>query len=134
MKKKFTNKELVERLNAIGIHNLHNLCARFGKRGKDDVFVVYKKRNERACSPNKAHVASPHRNTDLKAHWADNGCKTFLGKSSESVPVAVAWATEKYDIAEWVTSPFDRSDRVPKTVLDRAIAYLTVPPEPKEAP
>jgi len=57
----------------------------------------------RGGSSARMQVASPFFKTDPRpeAPWYNYNTKTFLGKRSESQPLAIEWATKEYGITEW---------------------------------
>lgn len=117
--------KLAEQLMAHRIHNDHNLLRQFGDIGKN-IAVSYRPGQEGRMGVahcNKTVVHSPSFKTDPKSHWSDYGCMSFTGNRSESMPKALAWATETYGITEWVPSPFGGS-KLPKSVLDKAKEFL----------
>jgi hypothetical protein len=115
--------KLAEQLRAIKIVNLWDLVSRFGKKGADDVFIVFH-RGGRAMA-DRSNVVSPSHKTDLKAHWSDNGSMSFTGPVKLSQTQAIEWASKHYGIEKWVSCPFSpRTDKIPKTVMDRALKFL----------
>jgi len=112
--------KLARQLQELKICNNYGLLTRFGK--KQDVVCEYVLRVPHACTCNRTQVWSPRFKTDTKAPWYDYGMKTFLGNRAESMPEALAWASQEYSITEWAPSPF--GGKIPKTVLDRAKAAV----------
>ena len=49
----------------------------------------------------------------------DQGSKAFVGYRAESMPLALAWASERYGVTEWAPSPFGGA-QVPKEIRDAA--------------
>lgn len=111
--------KLQDQLREMRVFNTHGLLKHFALKGRD-VAVVYHTAVPRQCSCNHSVVYSPSHKTSPDAPWYNNGCKSFVGQKSESVPLAIAWATEKYGITEWVTCPTDRSAKIPAEVLEAA--------------
>ena len=112
--------KLSDALRDMRVFSDHALLVRFGVRGKTDVCLIYYPAVPRSVQPSKTSVYSPSHRTKPDAAWYNNGCKTFVGTLRVSMPKAMAWATERYGIERWVNSPFGRSSKVPKAVLDAA--------------
>jgi len=115
--------KLGQQLEALRIFNTHGILERFGERGTA-VAVAYHPGESRRCECDKSIAFSPFFKTDPKAAWYDHGQKVFIGKRSESLPQALAWASETYGIREWTTCPTDVSAKIPKYILDRAKAAV----------
>lgn len=113
--------KLSDALNKLRVFNNWDLMRRFGERGKD-VSCDYSTGWSRGCEPRHTSVSSPTFYTDPGAHWQNHGAKWFCGNRSESLPLAMVWASEQYGIDEWVTSPF--GGKVPKPVLVAAKAAV----------
>lgn len=114
--------KIKEALRAKQIFNTHGVMAAFG--GKNDVAISY-----HATDPGRggryAHtnVWSVHFKTDPKSHWQGYGRKCFSGNRQESLPAAMAWATETYyggTDPEWTPCPTGPGDYVPKRIADAA--------------
>ncbi len=119
-----TRKALAEALRALKLYNDAGLLATFGKPG-EDVGVTYSAAETgRMGSTAETQVRSPSHKTQVDGPWYNDGCKTFLGKRSESMPKALAWAEGRYGITEWAGSPFfpPASHRIPAYVLTAALA------------
>ncbi len=107
-----------EALRALRIYNDHALLKRFGEKGRD-VWLGYSPPGR--AEAQKTRVMSPSHKTDPKAHWTNDGCKTFVGRRAESMPKAMAWASANYRVDEWVSSPlFGVTHQLPKYVVDAA--------------
>lgn len=115
--------KLSEGLRAMGIFNTHELLKRFGVKGKD-VAVSYCPPLPRMVQAARSYVYSPSHKTDEQAGWYDYGRKAFIGKQAESMPRALAWASELYEIDEWAPDPTSRGSKVPKYVADAARAAV----------
>ena len=115
---------LRDRLRKVGVINTHDLLKKFGVPGKTDVAVHYYRPEPRMVRGPHSNVFSPSHKTDPQAHWSDHGCKAFTGNRAESSEEAIAWATEKYGIKEWVPDPTGMAVRVPKSVRDAVMAAL----------
>jgi len=113
--------KLAEQLREIHVHNDWELVSRFGEAGRD-VYLSYTRNDARSVLANRTHVVRPGFKTDPQAHWADYGCKAFIGNKKESIPLAEAWASERYGITGWTTSPF--GGRVPMEVMRSARAAV----------
>ena len=121
-----------EKLKAIGIFNPHNFCTIGGGR----IFVGYSPQvTGRAYRTAKWQVCGVREKTDPKAFWMDNGQKAFdvngvaansSGTHAEIKEIqrlaAIAWATEKYGIDDWVKDPF--GDYQERRVWERVAALL----------
>ena len=101
-------------LNNLGIYNDHRLLQLYGRKGQD-VFVYYHPSDKMRSG--RTLVSSPSHKTDPRAYWLDNGAKSFFGNRAESMPKALAWASETYQIDEWVPSPFGGGAKVPAYVM-----------------
>lgn len=108
-------------LNALGIHNDHNLVSRFGTP-KKDVFINYFSPERARCGG--AQVISPSHQTRPNEHWRDYGRMTFTGRRTDSLAEAVEWASKTYGITEWSASPFGPNAKVPTYILNAAKAAL----------
>ena len=107
------------------IINTFDVLRRFADKGKDIACSYFPKDNSRGGRSARVTVFSPSHQTDPSAHWLNRGCKTFLGKKNVSLPLALAWAQEKYGISEWSTVPTRTAkDLVPKIVHDRLMRYI----------
>lgn len=115
--------KITDSLRAIGHYNTYGLLATFSDKGQD-VGCSYSPPEPRACRGHTARVFSPSHQTDPGSAWYEHGMKTFVGRISESLPAAMAWASEKYGVREWVPCPFNRSARIPAIVRKRALAAL----------
>lgn len=70
--------------------------------GKGGVYISFvADSGRRGVMPSRAHVVRPGYRTDPAAHWSDNGCKTFVGKMTDAVQAAKAWAGARYGITAW---------------------------------
>jgi hypothetical protein len=89
------------------------------------VAVQYKKGNGRAVSNPRSQVWKPGVVTDPTAAWYDHGNKTFLGVMDQSLPAAIAWASGKYGIKDWVPCPTDpMCTKIPKAVREAAERWV----------
>lgn len=72
--------------------------------GQPDVYLSYRaRRGHRDVTPNGWQVIRPERKTDPDGQWFYQYNKTFIGnKDSEALQQAMAWASERYGIKEWV--------------------------------
>jgi hypothetical protein len=104
-KTKFPTKA---QLNALNIHNGHNLA----DLTKDKLFISFTPastgRGGRSAHFRVSHIGYQ---SDPTAHFLDYGCKTFTvwgGKAGrEKVLVdVIAWTNAKYGEREWVKDPF----------------------------
>lgn len=116
-----TKVKLVDALRERKIYNDHGLLLALG--GKTDICISYAPYEHRSVRTRRTHVYSPSHHTDPDAWWGNHGKKTFIGKRSESMPKAIAWASEKYGITEWSTSPFGGS-KIPACVLVAAKEFV----------
>ena len=116
--------KLAEALRAHKIINVWDLLKRFGDQGRDVGVYYHARPSGRMGMAQCCHsqVFSPTFLTAPKAPWYDEGLKTFVGDRAESFPAAIKWASETYNIQEWV--PFGPGSRVPKYVMDRAKEML----------
>jgi hypothetical protein len=114
---------VADALAQIGVINLHDLLLRFAVRGVDDIAIDYSPYYGRGFSSH-ARVYSPNHATDPNAAWYNHGLKTFTGLRKEAMPPAIAWASERYKIEEWVPAPTRARGLVPATVRRRALAAL----------
>lgn len=111
--------KLSDALKLIGIHNNHNLLARFGV--ERDVWVDYYPESGRAGSRCSMVYSVTHK-TDPKSPWYSYGNKAFYGKKANTFPLAQKWAEDTYGITEWAVSPF--GGIVPAHVLAAAKAAV----------
>lgn len=102
------------------VFNNHDLLLSFGRH--KDVAVEYTQGDSRACSVNHTSVYSPRFKTDPFAPHYGDGCKWFVGKKHDSMPLAMAWAASQYHIHHWAPSPF--GGYVPQHVMERARAAV----------
>ena len=112
-----------QRLRDYGVINTHDLLLRFAKKGKD-VACCYYPPDTRGVMAAKTQVYSPRYKTDPAGSWYNYGQKTFVGNKAESMPQAIAWASKRYGIREWVPDPTSRSTMIPLEV--RMLALATV--------
>lgn len=110
--------KLADKLRAMRVFNDHDLLSRFAANRKRAIAVDYIPPEGRLVRAHSSRVWSPFFQTDPNSAWYDHGHKTFVGRRSESLPKALAWATEQYGIAEWATSPFGA--KIPKDAMDAA--------------
>ncbi len=117
-----TKAALAASLRAVGVINTWDLLQRFADQ-KDDVAVSYVPR-----PAGRMGIAQYSKSQVWTSRRIGRGdAKTFAGNRAASFGVAKAWATEKYGITEWVTSPgADGGTVIPKSVYDRAVAAVTV--------
>ena len=111
--------KLADALRAMRVFNDHALLMRFAADKQKAVCVLYDPSWTQTARPALCRVWSPFFETDPRAHWSDHGCKTFVGNRAESMPLALAWAQEKYGVSEWAPSPFGGA-KVPKEIRDAA--------------
>jgi hypothetical protein len=96
------------KLNAIGIHNPHNLASR---GAEPQVYVDYfPSVTGRAAKFARWSIGRIGYKTDPKGHWSEGYNKTFTvtcraDKEPQRIK-AIEWATERYKIKEWERSPF----------------------------
>jgi hypothetical protein len=83
--------------------------------GHPDVFLSYRSRNgHRDVTPNGWQVIRPEYKTDPDGQWFYQYNKTFVGnKNSEALQQAMAWASDKYGVTEWVKVPGFQGDYFP---------------------
>ena len=110
---------LADALRAMGVFNDYNLLTLFATDKSRAVAVSYTPWETTRVLPAASAVSSPFFQTDPGSSWFDRGRKTFVGNRAESMPLALAWAQEKYCITEWAPSPFGGS-KVPKYIRDAA--------------
>jgi len=111
-----TTKLTKAECNAVNVHNSYNLC----ELGGGTLYVGFCSHASRAGIPSGWKVVGLGFQTDPKAHWTDNGCKTFDGKKhSEAKQQAMDWASEKYGVEDWVRDPFGGYQD--KKVFDAAV-------------
>ena len=111
--------KLADALRAMRVFNDHALLMRFAADRRMAVCVSYIPHEAQMVNAARSQVSSPFFKTDPRAHWSDHGCKTFVGNRAESMPLALAWAQEKYGVSEWAPSPFGGA-KVPKEIRDAA--------------
>ena len=114
------------------VYNTHDILKKFGEKGKN-VSVSYSpvpSGRMGMCECDHTSVYSPSFQTDPKAHWKNQGCKTFVGNRARSFSEALAWASTTYGIQEWASCPTDGRTRIPKDVLDRVKEFLKNTPLP----
>jgi hypothetical protein len=119
-------------LSEHGIHNPHNFCTAGG--GK--IYIAYSPQiTGRAYRSASWQVIMPNGKTDPDGAWCDNGQKSF-DVNSVAVPecdtphkrkeyqrlAAIAWATEKYGIDDWVKDPF--GDYQQREVWERVVEKI----------
>lgn len=114
--------EVQELLRANKIFNNHEITAKFGEKGVNDIWLQYYSYAPRSFSSGKTKVISPNYKTDPNTHWSNYGCKTFIGKKSQSMEEAMTWANEKYKVKEWKNSPF--GGKIPDTVYARLQKFI----------
>lgn len=117
--------KLTDALNAIDIHNTHGLLFRFGVPKVDDVAVSYSASSMRGAVQQTSVWSCSHETdpNERLRHMNQNN-KTFIGPSRESFPAAKQWATERYRIRDWVSSPFGAGELVSQAVVLRARQFL----------
>lgn len=108
--------KLADTLREMRVFNTHELLVRFRLRDVPSITCFYELAE--SWRPQKSAVYSPFGKTDPNAAWYDYGCKAFVGKRSESMPQALAWAEAQYGVSEWAPSPF--GGYIPKAILDAA--------------
>lgn len=108
-------------LRKMDVFNMHYVLSRFGERGVDDVGIDYRPRESRGVVSG-SYALSPNHATAPNAAWYDHGKKTFYGNRSESMPKAMAWASERYGIAGWKPGPF--GGKIPATVHARMMQAI----------
>lgn len=113
----------VEALRALGVYNTFGV-AHMANAGRRVFVVFYGADHRRGGHGALSRVHATDHKTDPHGAWYDNGSKTFLGPRDESLPLARAWATEKYGITEWATCPTDRNALVPAEARRRALALV----------
>jgi hypothetical protein len=94
-------------LNTINIHNPHNLR----KAGGGQIVIVYNPAViGRMARFAKWRVIEIKGGVDSLGLWGSYRCQTFdVCHRKQKEPqrlAALAWATENYEIAEWVRDPF----------------------------
>ena len=93
--------KLTESFRSIGVFNAYEFA------GHGMVFLDYRGWDSVTRVTSSWFVVRHGFVTDAKAHWSDNGCKTFPGrKNSTALYEAKAWAGEKYGITEWAKTPY----------------------------
>lgn len=121
-----TRWTLKEHLYRCGVHNTHALLRQFGDSGRDIAIsyqrAPYGRMGFATC--NETRVWSPSFKTELNGPYYNHGAKTFIGNKADSMPLALAWAAEKYGIAEWASDPLNVNVKVPAYVRQRAEAWL----------
>ncbi len=113
-------------LRGIGVINTHDMLVRFGQRRKDDVACLYHV-GHRGLAPETVAYSPSHHTDPQETGWRGLGRKHFHGSRRESMPKAIAWATERYGIADWRRCPMEPSNMVPATVLERAREAVRAP-------
>ena len=78
-----------------------NPCNSHEQVGHGGIYIIYHPAVSRSVMPNKAAVIRVGFKTNPKGAWYDHGNKSFIGKMRESVPLAKAWAEERYGIKQW---------------------------------
>lgn len=122
--------KLKDKLREHHIVNTYDLLVKFGVGGRDVACGFTGAGDARSCRCAATQVWRPKHNTDPRAAWYNYGRKTFVGARAESLPQAIAWATERYGITEWVSDPTDKNTKIPREVLDAALAFLKANPTP----
>lgn len=115
--------KLADKLREHGVYNTWDVLKRFAEPGKD-VACRFTRCQPREVLPDRTAVFSPSHSTEPDAPWYQHGQEWFSGRMSESMPEAIAWASEKYGVDGWSTSPFSRSERIPTAVLDAARKFV----------
>lgn len=113
-----------ETLRSLNIFNTHDVLRRFAVRGKTDLMVSFSGADgARSMRCHKSVISSLSHKTSPDAAWYDYGCKAFVGGRNESLPKAIAWASERYGIAvsDWVPSPAGVGDYIPRVVREAAL-------------
>lgn len=111
--------KLRDQLREMKIINTWDILTKFAVKGKTDVACSFRGPGDsRLCMCAASQVYSPSRNTDPTEAWYNYGRKTFVGKQSESMPLAIAWASKEFGIDEWSTDPTDPRTKIPKSVAD----------------
>lgn len=108
--------KLADTLREMRVRNTHGILKRFVVLDVTSIGCTYAPAER--LRPHKSRVYSPFFKTDPDAAWYDYGCKAFVGKRAESMPQALAWATDQYGVSEWAPSPF--GGYIPKAILDAA--------------
>lgn len=67
--------------------------------GPGGVFVGYRAGSRGVVAG--SYVVQVGEKTDPTGPWYNNGHKTFSGKRDESLPLALAWASERFGIKNW---------------------------------
>ncbi len=114
-----------EALRSCAIFNTHDILLRFGVKGKTDVAAIYYPAQARMVLGNRTSVYSPSHNTDPDSAWYDNKRKSFPGRIAESMPAAIAWASERYGITKWAACPTSKTTKIPVSVRKAALAILS---------
>jgi hypothetical protein len=112
------------RFRAHRIINTYDLVTRFGKKGVDDYAITYHPYASRACEAAKSSVWAPGRVLNGKAHFLDRGAMAFTGDRAKSWPLAIAWGVKTLKVKEWAPCPVSPTEYIPKTVRERALAWL----------
>ena len=120
-----------DRFRSIKVFNTHELLLRFGEKGKTDVAVSYTAYEARSMRGNATTIYSPSHKTDPNGAWYTYGHKSFVGNRAESLPEALAWASDRYGIPldDWVPDPTQRGSYVPRDVREKALAALKKEPK-----
>ena len=112
-------RNLATKLRDIRCFNNWDLLTRFGTAG--DVAIEYVNPDARSVRPRHTAVWAPRAHPKLPPPpnnlQAARGRKEFLGKQTESLGPAIAWANQTFGHV-YVKSPF--RGYVPEHVLDRA--------------
>jgi hypothetical protein len=116
--------KLSERFRAVKIYNTHDILKLAGACDKMAIACSYSPSDGTGFGCSKSTVWSPHFKTNPDSSWYDYGCMTFVGKRVESMPKALAWASNQYGIKEWVNCPMNTTDKIPQHVLAIATAWL----------
>ena len=108
--------KLADTLREMRVFNTHGILTRFVVLDVTSISCTYAPADP--MHSHKSTVYSPFFKTAPDAAWYDYGCKAFVGKRSESMPQALAWAEAQYGVSEWAPSPF--GGYIPKAILDAA--------------
>jgi len=81
---------------------------------KQAVAISYTPPTSHSTHGRTTHIYSPFFATNPLAAWYDNDKKAFVGNKKESMPLAIAWATQEYKIIDWKRNRF--GDMVPAQV------------------
>lgn len=113
-----------QRFRAFRIVNTYDLVSRFGTRNVDDYAMTYHPWAPRSVTAARTLIWSPHRKLDANAHFDDHGAVALVGDRAKSRSAALAWAKKHLKIADWAPCPVAPSELIPKTVRERALAWL----------